>query len=88
LTGLETRDLNFAKVRQNCSLLQLLWQMKNPLRVTLSQTLHSGVFLRSVKAVPASRNDGLQVADMLARFVRNNPSAIKSSIVKLIHYPD
>lgn len=61
---------------------------KNTLRVTLSQTLHSGVFLRSVKAVPASRNDGLQVADMLAGFVRNNPSAIKSSIVKLIHYPD
>lgn len=61
---------------------------KNTLRTTLSQALRQQVFLRAIKAVPASRNDGLQIADMLAGFIRNDTSAIRSGMVKVIHYPD
>ena len=61
---------------------------KNTLRTTLSQALNPKVFLRAIKAVSASRNDGLQIADMLAGFIRNDDSAIRLSMVKIIHYPD
>jgi len=61
---------------------------KNTLRTTLSNALHPNVFLRTIKAVSASRNDGLQVADMLAGFIRNDVSAIRLSMVKVLEYPD
>lgn len=61
---------------------------KNTLRTTLSLALQPGVFLRDVKAVSASKNDGLQVADMFAGFIRSDPSSIRSSMVKIIQYPD
>lgn len=60
---------------------------KNTLRTTLSHALQPEAYLRDVKAVPARRNDGLQVADMLAGFVRNDPSSIRSGMVKIIQYP-
>lgn len=60
---------------------------KNTLRSTLSNSLPPEIFLRAVKAVSASRNDGLQIADMIAGFIRNDPSSIRSSIIKIIQYP-
>lgn len=60
---------------------------KNTLRSTLSDTLPQDIFLRAVKAVSASRNDGLQIADMIAGFIRNDPPSIRSSIIKIIQYP-
>jgi hypothetical protein len=61
---------------------------KKTLRTTLSHSLQSDIFLRDVKAISASRNDGLQVADMLAGFVRNESSSIRMGMIKIIHYPD
>lgn len=61
---------------------------KNTLRVALSEAMQPGTFLRNMKAVPASRIDGLQVADMLAGFIRNEPSSIRTGLVKVIQYPD
>ncbi|MBI5823848.1 MAG: DUF3800 domain-containing protein [Chloroflexi bacterium] len=61
---------------------------KNTLRTTLSHAMQAGMFLRGIKAASASRNDGLQVADMLAGFIRNDPSSIRSNMVRIISYPD
>jgi hypothetical protein len=61
---------------------------KNTLRTTLSNALQPNIFLRAIKAVSASRNDGLQVADMIAGFIRNDASAIRLSMLKVIQYPD
>lgn len=61
---------------------------KNTLRTALSEAMHPGIFLRNIKAIPAHRIDGLQVADMLAGFIRNDPASIRSSMVKVIQYPD
>jgi hypothetical protein len=61
---------------------------KNTLRAALSDSMQPGTFLREIKAVPAGRTDGLQVADMLAGFIRNDPTSIRSGMVAVIQYPD
>lgn len=61
---------------------------KNTLRATLSQALQPKIFLKDIKAVSASRNDGLQISDMLAGFIRNDMSSIRLNMVKVIQYPD
>jgi len=61
---------------------------KNTLRAALYESMQSGIFLRDIKALPASRVDGLQVADMLAGFIRNDPHSIRSVMIKVIQYPD
>ena len=61
---------------------------KNTLRAALYESMQSGIFLRDIKALPASRVDGLQVADMLAGFIRNDPHSIRSVMIKEIQYPD
>ncbi|MBI2332056.1 MAG: DUF3800 domain-containing protein, partial [Chloroflexi bacterium] len=60
---------------------------KNTLRAALSESMQPGIFLRNIKAVPAKRIDGLQIADMLAGFIRSDPFSIRSSMVKIIQYP-
>lgn len=61
---------------------------KNTLRTALSEALDAGVFFRDIKAVPARRVDGLQMADMLAGFIRNDPSSIRSGMVKIVQFPN
>jgi len=60
---------------------------RNVLRRTLSQSLKPVIFIRDVKAVPANKSDGLQVADMLAGFVRTDLEWIQSQRIKIIEYP-
>ena len=60
---------------------------RNILRRTLSVTLKPAMYLREVKALPASKNDGLQTADMLAGLIRTGAELSTSSKIKIIDYP-
>ncbi|GIK10178.1 MAG: hypothetical protein JETCAE02_02670 [Anaerolineaceae bacterium] len=60
---------------------------RNVLRRTLSMTLKSAAYLSEVKATPASKNDGLQTADMLAGLARTGNQLTPSKKVKIVDYP-
>lgn len=50
--------------------------------------VHSpAVYLREVKAVPASQSDGLQAADMLAGLVRTEEQSMATNKITVIKYP-
>ena len=60
---------------------------RSALRSTLSASLKSTVYLREVKALPASKSDGLQTADMLAGLARTGENLTQSEKLKIIDYP-
>ncbi len=60
---------------------------RNVLRRTLSASLKSTTYLREVKAMPASKSDGLQTADMLAGLIRTGEKLTQSEKLKIIDYP-
>ncbi|OIN96243.1 MAG: hypothetical protein COS37_00275 [Anaerolineae bacterium CG03_land_8_20_14_0_80_58_20] len=60
---------------------------RNVLRKTISDMLKPAVYLRDVKAMPASQNDGLQTADMLAGLVRTQSQMTSRVKLKIVRYP-
>jgi hypothetical protein len=60
---------------------------RNILRKTLSDALKPGIYLGEVKAVPASQNDGLQIADMLAGLIRTDAKSVRLKNLKILEYP-
>ncbi|MFZ5819789.1 MAG: DUF3800 domain-containing protein [Chloroflexota bacterium] len=60
---------------------------RNTLRKALSDALKPDIYLGEVKAVPASQNDGLQIADMLAGLIRTNAKSVRLKNLKILEYP-
>lgn len=60
---------------------------RNVLRRTLSASLKSTTYLREVKAIPASKSDGLQTADMLAGLIRTGANLVSSEKMEIVDYP-
>ncbi|MFZ5909853.1 MAG: DUF3800 domain-containing protein [Chloroflexota bacterium] len=57
------------------------------LRKTLSDALKPDIYLGEVKAIPASQNDGLQIADMLAGLIRTDAKSVRIKNLKILEYP-